>query len=224
MKNATEHAKHLKELLDQLRGQVSPPEPDELEPLHQMVHAFLVWEASRNQAEQAYARLMKETVDLNDLRITDPEEVVDLIGGKYSRADERAHRLHRALHAVYRREHAMDLSSLRSMPKREARAYLHELDGMTPFVAASICLLSLDAHAMPVDEQLHRRLQRDGVIHEKATLDEARAFLERNIRADEAVEAYYCLRAYVERPIKADLGEKAPQKKTTKKKTGRAGA
>lgn len=219
MKNAPEHAKRLSQLLSRLDQQVAPAEPDELDPLRQMIHAFLVWEASRNQADQAYARLMRETVDLNDLRVSDPHEVAEVIGKRYALAEERCYRLHRALHDVYRREHAVDLARLRDVTKRDARNYLDGLEGMVPFVSASVCLLSLNAHALPADEQLRERLARDGVVDEDAPLEEVQSFLEHNILADDALNAYHRLRAYVERPIKVDLGK--PPGRTEKKRPSR---
>lgn len=225
MKNATEHAKVLKKLLTKLKPQVTIPDEEPLIPIWGMVYAFLVWESSRNQADTAYNKLVDSMVDINDLRVTDPGELVEIIGDNYHLAEERCLRLTRTLHAVYNREHAVELVSAVGMSKRDARAYLDGLEAITPFVAGYVMLFGLGGHAVPIDDQLCERLRNDGVIHEDATLEEAQAFLEHQIRADDAVEAFYLLRAYVERPIKVSLGvrkkttKKSASKKTTKKKT-----
>jgi len=215
VKNAGEYAKSLSQLLRQLRKHASPRDEPQREPLDQLIYAFLVWEASHNQADQAYPRLFRECVDLNDLRVTDPDDLADIIGHKHSKAGERAHRLCRTLHAVYRREHAMDLAPLKDMAKRDARAYLEQLEGITPFVTASVLLHALGGHAIPVDPQLRDRLAADHVIDPDATVEDAQGFLENNIRSDDAIEAYYLLRAYVERPIKVNI--KPPAARTAKK-------
>jgi endonuclease III len=221
LKNAGD-AQRLKQLLKQLERQVSVPETPERGPVEALVYAFLVWESSRRQADQAFPRLMKAVVDLNDLRVSDPAEVTEILGSKYPLAEDRAYRLKQALNSIYVREHAVDLSGLRSRPKREARLYLEELDGMVPFVAASVCLFCLGSHAMPVDEQLHHRLQRDGVVTAEATLEQTQSFLENQVRAGEATAVFHQLRAYVERPIKAELdkADGSSSKKAASSKSG----
>jgi len=220
VKNATEYAKRLAALLKQVGKAVSAPdEVPEREPLFQLIHAFLAWETSRNQADQAYTRLMTTVVDVNELRVSDPMEVIDAIGPKYVRAEERAHRLCRALHGVYNREHVVDLSSLKDKNKRDAKDYLESLEGIVPFVVASVMLLSLDSHAIPVDEQLVDRLKRDEVVDPDATLEDVQSFLEHQIRADDGLEAFFGLRAYVERPIKVSLGPAKLPKSSGKPKT-----
>lgn len=221
MKNATEHAKLLRTLLRKVKPSVTVPETAPMDPLHAMIFGFLNWECSRNQAESAFARLMAAMVDINELRVSDPGELVDLIGADYNRAQERCLRMTQSLHAVYRHEHAVDLSSATDMSKRDARAFLEKLDGMVPFVAAYVVLFALNGHAIPLDQQLFERLKNDGVLDPDATKDEAQAFLEHQIRADGAIEAYYQLRAYVERPIRVDLGGKS-RSKTTKASTKKA--
>jgi endonuclease III len=231
VKNATDYAKRLTQLLRQLAKAAPDRQVFERDPIEQFIHSFLCWESSHNQADQALARLMREVVDYNDLRVTDPADLIKIIGDGYALAEERVHRLSRALHAVYKREHQMSLGRLVDMPKREAREYLDGLDGMVPFVSASVLLLSFEGHAVPVDDQLHQRLRRDDIVDAEATLAETQSFLESHIRAADGLESYILLRAYVERPIKVDLGAgpaaKAKSvtrttKKSTKKKTSKA--
>lgn len=217
MKNATEHAKQLTSLLSLLRKQVDLPDPFEMEPLSQLIFASLCADATTDQADGAYVGLLEKMVDLNELRVTDPEDLAALFGASYPLAESRAHHLNRVLHAVYQREHGMEMVAVKSMAKREARAYLEEMDGMTPFVWASVMLLSLGGHAMPVDGQLHRRLEEDGIVEEGSELADVQSFLEHHVRADAGQEAYHLLRAYVEQNI-AFAGAKS-KKKTTKKKT-----
>ncbi|QNN23804.1 hypothetical protein HED60_16515 [Planctomycetales bacterium ZRK34] len=226
MKHATDYAKRLSQMMRQLAKAAPDREVIERDPIERLIHAFLCWESSHNQADQALAKLMREIVDFNDLRVTDPADLVAIIGPGYALAEERMYRLSCVLHAIYKREHHVSLGRLADMPKREAREYLDGLDGMPPFVSASVLLLGFDGHAVPVDEQLHQRLQRDDIVDPEATLAETQSFLESHIRAADSIDAYVLLRAYVERPIKVDLpagpASKAKStKKTTKKKTAK---
>lgn len=219
MKNATAYAGTLKQLLNKIAPQVPRHEPPPRSPVEHMVYAFLTWECTQNQADQAYSRLMRHVVDLNDLRVSDPREIAAVIGDKYERALERAMRLKTSLTTIYKREHAMDLSALEPKAKKDVRAYLESLDGMVPFVAAYVALFAFSAHATPVDQHLMDRLRKDGVIDRKATLEETQAFLEHHIHFEDAVQAFFQLRAYVERPIKVQLrGARKPAGETSTSK------
>ena len=78
-------------------------------------------------------------------------------------------------------------------------------------------------HAVPVDENLLGRLERDGVVEEGSSIEEAQAFLEHQIKAAESEKAVSQLRDYAEsaggRVAKKTTTKKTTTKKTTKKKT-----
>lgn len=218
MKNATEYAKQLKKLMTHLRKVVEvPAEYDAMPAVDQMIHAFLTWETTRRQGDIAFNRILKGVIDFNDLRVTDPQQIVEMMGDRFSRAAERAYRLRLALQDIYLREHRVDLSHLASMAKRDARAYLDGLNGMVPFVSAAVLLLSLDGHAVPLDEQLYQRLQKDGIVHPDATFEEVLAFLEHQIRAEEGIEAYHLLRAYAEQAPETDMQAASSRRSTGRK-------
>lgn len=218
MKNATESAKKLKSLLAGIKpeptGETAPREP-----LEQLVYAFLLYDTTRRQADQAYPRLMKAVVDINDLRVSDPADIVLAIGERYSRAVERATAIKYALHSIYLKEHDCTLEHLKEQSKRDARQYLEQLDAISPFVVASVMLFGLGGHAVAVDEQLARYLKRDEIVDEQATLPEVQSFLEHHIKAAEGFKAHDKLRTYAE----ATGGAGESKKKTTsrtKKTTG----
>lgn len=196
MKNASEHAKTLRKLID--RHKPAKPPEDHADPLDQLIYSFLLWETTRKQADAAFNKLNKAIVDYNELRVSDPAEIVDAIGKRYSRAEERAIRLQAALNAIYVNEYAVTLAPLADKPKRQARQYLAELEGMTPFVSARVTLVSLGGHAMPVDEALAGRLKRDGAADAEATIEQTQAFLEKQVRSAEAKQVHAALLHYVE--------------------------
>jgi hypothetical protein len=212
------YANRLQKLLKKLKPMVDIPEAVDRSAVDHLIHAFMVWNSSLNQADEAYVSIMESVVDHNDLRVTDPLEIVEAIGTRYPLAEERAHRLKMALHGVYLAEYATELKSLAGMSKKDARQYLATLDGMVSFVAASVVLLSLGGHAIPVDDTLLERMKADGVVDPDASPEVAQAFLEHQVKASQSLETYYILRAYVERPIKSSL-PKLPASKV--KKTGK---
>ncbi len=196
MKNAVEHAKTLKKLLSELSQKVNPPSAANHSPLEHMVFAFLLCDSSYDQAELAYSKLLKHCVDLNDLRVSDVEEIVQVIGPRYRKAEERARRLKTALHAVYAKAHTMDMSYLDKQGKREVRTYLEGLPGVWPFVASYVALFGCGSHAIPLDEQLFQRMKSEGVVEPDATWPEAQSFLDHHIHAEEAAAAFHRLHAY----------------------------
>ena len=69
-------------------------------PVAVLVMSFLMWQATSVKAAAAFDRLSDATVDFNDLRVTLPHEIVDLIGPRYPMALERAERLRTVLRDV----------------------------------------------------------------------------------------------------------------------------
>lgn len=218
MKNATASAKQLKTLLNSIAAEPSG-EDTPSEPLEQLVYAFLLYDTTRKQADQAYPRLMRAMVDINDLRVSDPSDIVAAIGDRYSRALERATNLKTALHSIYLQEHACSLEGLKEKSKRDARQYLEGLEGINPFVVGSVMLLGLGGHAVAVDEQLVRYLKRDEVVDDDATMQEVQAFLEYQIKAAQGLEVHDKLRTYAEATGGGAGGSASSTKKKTTKRT-----
>ncbi|MEZ6318937.1 MAG: hypothetical protein R3B49_09325 [Phycisphaerales bacterium] len=141
-------------------------------PLHELVYSFMLWEASHELAGGAVSGLLEAFVDYNELRICYPEEMVPALGAKYPRAEERCARLHAALHDIFVRENGVSLARLRDQGKRDARAFLGALEGVPGFVAARVAVVSLGAHAFPVDDRISAILLGAGVGEEDTSNDE----------------------------------------------------
>lgn len=201
---------------------------DELEaseprdPISELVISFLEWDATTKQADAAYKRLMADLVDHNDLRISQPHEVIAAIGLRYPKAEERVMRMMETLQEVFVREHGMTLERLKEATKKQARAYLDSLPGITPYVSAKVTLFCFSGHAIPVDGPLTELLQKEGVVDEGATPGQVESLLERAVKAGVARSAYAALRAWSDDPglYKASATPKrksASRPKTTKR-------
>lgn len=211
-------AKKLLALLKRIKpAQAEPPADPALEgcgegcdrPLWQLVFSFLAWESTLTRAVQAGKRLHASVVDYNEMRVCLPNELVTIIGDRYPRALERVARLRSTLNELYKREHAVTLTPVAGMGKREARAYLESLEGMTPFVAARLMLLSFGGHAFPLDERLRQALLENGALPADLSIADAGGWLERQFRAGEALEPYLLLEQWMnDRPL-----PKAPARK-----------
>ncbi|MBX3363801.1 MAG: hypothetical protein KF866_03465 [Phycisphaeraceae bacterium] len=229
--SAADPGRKLKALLKKLKAAHGEPVP---QPVHLfadceallglLVQSFLVWEASTAQAGSAIKRIVSQVVDCNELRVCVPEELVRLLGPRYPKGEERAERLLASLQDVYTREHEIALGSLGSMPKRDAMHYLMSLRGMAPFVASRVGLLGLGVHAVPIDDRLCAYLMAEGVAIADQTPAGLAGWLERQLRAGEAVEAYLlieegCDKAPAAKPrAERTKKAKAPSKKQASRK------
>lgn len=195
MKNATQYVKPLNALLKRIHRKERPATPDP-DPIVNLVMAFLEWDASHRSAESAYSRLMGALVDHNDLRVSRPHEIAAILGERYPRVQERSARLHDVLQAIFEREHAVSLAGLEKKAKKDIYKYLLSLPGMVPYVAARVFLLSFAGHAIPVDNVLVQCLKEAETVDPEATADEIAGFLEKHVKAEEAVNVHYDLRRW----------------------------
>lgn len=188
----------------------SPIDPG-ADPIDELVWSMLLWDAPRSKAERAYRRVVGGVVDVNELRVCMPEEVVSLLGRGYPNVGERAERLLGTLHEVYQREHAVTLAPLRGANKRDARKYLESLNAAPQFASARVLLLGLGAHAVPLDARMFAGLREANAIEAEA--DEARAvsLLERAVKATDAVAVHVSMLEWVEGG--ASARPKAPPRK-----------
>jgi endonuclease III len=194
----------LKKVKSAYKGEDPPPR----DPVAQLVVSFLQWNATRKQAEDAFTALMDQMIDVNDLRVSHPHELVAIIGEDYPDAGARVIRLREALHEVYVREHDIQMNSIAGKGKKEQRAYLDTLPGITPYIAAEVTLLSFGGHAMPVDEKLAALLIGEGCLDEDTEPAEAESHLARQVKAGDALEAHLALQSWADRrklPAAADL-------------------
>jgi uncharacterized membrane protein YhfC len=100
---------------------------------------------------------------------------------------------------IYKREHKVSLERLRNAPKKDAKAYIEGLAGITPFVAARTLLLGLSIHAVPVDQATVDVLVEAEVLSDAAEPVEVAALLSRNVLAEDALEAHAALRKATDR-------------------------
>jgi len=179
-------------------GAQEAPEPP-ADPIDEFVWSFLLWEATPTKATHALRRIRAETVDFNEFRVSLPGEIRAMLGERYPLVDVRAVRLRAALDDIYRREHAVSLTRLTAMPKRESRAYLDSIEATPPYVAARVQLMALGGHAVPLDQRTLGLLVEAGLFGDTApTLEAATATLSRAIKAEDAAEAHLLLTAWAE--------------------------
>lgn len=211
MKNAGKHAEELKALCKKLVKE--RPERPEMDPLVAIVRGALSIDADDMLVDEAMEKINAEFVDLNELRVATELEVVDLLGEAHPRIDEKATIIRSTMHGIFDREQTLKFDRIRELKKAEIRQFFRDLETMPPFVEAYIALHAFDIAAFPIDESTLDYLVDADVIEEETALDDAQAFLENHIKADDMFGAYLAIRA------KALTHErKKPRKEATKKK------
>lgn len=222
-KQDTSQGKKLAALLKRLDSSYKPEDPPPRDPTLQLVAAFLQWEGTRKQAEEAVGRLMSEMVDVNDLRVSFDQEILALLGDDYPLAEQRVARMREALNEIYVREHATEMRSIAEKGKKEQRAYLDSLPGMVPYVAAEVTLLAFGGHAMPVDQKLIERLAEEEIIDADAQDPQyVENVLLRLVRAEEALHTHLLLQAWADERFtrRRAAAKRAPRKKSTTRSGG----
>ncbi len=227
-------ARRLAALLKRLRSSLSPgerdaalgaPEDHAEAILHELVFSVLLWETTTAHARAAHKRLRESFVDYNELRVSAPEDIVQAIGERYPLGVERAIRLRAILSDVFSRRHALSLTHLNELPKRDARTFLESLDGCPHFAAARVFLLRLGGHAVPVDVRLRDLLAAERIVEADATPEAASGRLERTIRADDSQEVCMILQAWSDQPPPPkEKPRKAPGARPRKKAATRRSA
>ncbi len=221
MKNSDPSAK-LGKLLDRLAAREpaesgaawTEPILDPEQPLlNEFLRSFLIWEAGVPAARAAAARLARHVVDFNDLRVCLPDDLRSLSGDDTPVGSERAQRLRASLADLVRRTHSVSLEHLATMAKREALSYVASLEGVPPFVAARVVLVSLGVHAMPMDRRTVACLIEAGAMHEDATPEDAAEQIQRRVKAGELLGAYLGLQGWADEHAQTDAPAKRARSK-----------
>ena len=220
MKNSTEYAKKFKKWCKKLPA--CSAEVHEEGAIEELVYSQLLWNATVRQANAAFRKLKKSTIDLNDLRMNMPHETIGMIGVTYPQVEERARRLRAILRGIYLREHDVNFNSLVDAGKIEIREYIQSLEGMTHFVSGRVLSLCFNVSVFPVDDHTHQAMICEGLLHEDVTLDETAVWLSRQVNAKDVRMVHGSLHSWVEKqPVRKAPAKQKTVKNVTKKKVSK---
>ena len=201
-------------------AEVEHPEADD--PIAVLVLSFLMWESTTRKALTAYGRIRSSIVDFNDLRVSMPYEMEQIIGVRYPRSLERSQRLRAVLRDIYGREHSVALGRLSELGKREIKSYMESLEGIVPYVSARVMLLSFDTHAVPVDEQLRIRLIDAAAADPSADVADLGSWLTRRVKSGDGIRSHLSLQDWMEKAPAPTRSKTTKTTKTTKKTSRRS--
>jgi len=216
MRNSTEYARKVRKLYITLKR--DSPKVESVtydEPVDAVVYATLSEKMTEAAERSASRRFADHFVDLNDLRVSRAEEVVEVLGADTPAARDIAGTLSRVLSAIFDQYNSVSLQALKKIGKRPAKQTLEKLDGISHFVVNYCMLTSLQGHAIPLTQKMIEYLRSNRLVGPQADEQEIEGFLTRQISAKDAYEFYALLRA------ESELSKLQPRRKSARKsKTG----
>jgi endonuclease III len=222
MKNSKEYSPKIEKLFKSLKKEAAEVKPVSYdEPIDAIVYAFVSAFTTEANVGKILKRIAGHFVDINDLRVSRPEEIAEVFGDMSEAAIASAQSMTMVLNAIYEKYDKVSLGGLTEEGKRQARKDLEEIAGMTPFAVAYTFLTALGGHAIPLTERMVAYLRENDLAHPDATLQEIESFLERQVSAADAYTFYAVLRSQAEGGVKPAV--KANSKPAAKKAAKPAG-
>lgn len=222
MKNSKDYSRKVMKLY----GSLKKKRPDVQraayeEPVNALVYAIMSEHIPADKATSAMKRFDDYFVDLNDLRVSRTDDIVEMISIDTPAMHEVAARLTGALRQIFDEHHQVSLESLKRMGKRPARTALEKIDGVSKFAVDYCMLTALDGHTIPLTSEMLDYLRDNELAHPNATEQEIGGFLAKQISAKNGYEFYDLLRSesesHAKKATKTGKKTKTQTKKETKK-------
>jgi endonuclease III len=218
MKNSQHYASKIQKLFRAMRREYGKVKKSTFEEPVDAVILAILSEKMADSAAQSYARkLAGHFVDSNDLRVSRPDEIIEVLGKDNSEIKDIASTLTKALYSIFNRYDIVSLHELTQMGKRSARQTLTKLDCLSPFVCDYVMLTALQGHAVPLTEKMIEYLREENLIHPDADEADIQGFLTRQIPASKAYEFYELLRHESEKGAVRAKSKAATKSKKTRK-------
>lgn len=195
MKNSKEYSRKVQKLYRSLKrkyGRVQDVTYDE--PVEALVCAIVSENITEKAARSAMRRFADYFIDLNDLRVSRPDEIVEVLGSDTPVTRDIALALSRALSAVFDKYNTVSLKAMKRIGKRPAKQALEKMNGVSPFVLNYCMVTSLEGHAIPLTRKMMDYLRSEELVHPGADEEEIEGFLARQISAESGYEFYALLR------------------------------
>ncbi len=213
MKNSKEYSKKIQRLYRSLSRKY--PKVQKVihdEPADAIVYAIINAELSEKITATAIKKFAGYFVDLNDLRVSRTEEIVEILGADTSVTRTIASTITTVLRAVFNEYHKVSLEALKRTGKRPARQILEKLEGTSRFVVDYCMLTSLQAHAIPLTEGIIEYLKSKELVYPDADEQQIGGFLAKQISANKGYDFYALLR----RESEARRSKKKKKRKSKK--------
>jgi hypothetical protein len=214
MKNSQHYASSVQRLFRLMRreyGKVQKVTFDE--PVDALINAILSENMTGSAAQSSARKLAGYFVDWNELRVSRPDEILDVLGKDNTEVGTTVSTLTQALYSVFNKYDIVSLKALAQMGKRSARQTLSKLESVSPFVCDYVMLTALHGHAVPLTEKMIEYLKEEDLVHPDSDQADIEGFLTRQISASKAYEFYSLLRHESEKGAVRAKSKAAPKGK-----------
>jgi hypothetical protein len=150
-------------------------------------------------------------VDLNDMRVSRPEEMVEILGEDTHITRQTTNTLTSTLMAIFNEYHMVSLQALKKIGKRPAKKALEKLDGITRFAVDYCMLMALQGHAIPLTGRMIEYLKSHELVDSEVDEQQIEGFLTRQISAKNGYEFYTFLRR------ESETSDTKKKKRTTRR-------
>lgn len=183
----------VRELLERLEVAYGRPRfISRFDPMEELVSCILSQHTTDAKSFPAFTRLRETFATWQEVVDAGPEGVAPVIRAA-GLANQKAKNIVGSLVAIREKTGDYSLESLRSMPMRDARAWLEELPGVGPKTSSIVLCFSFGMGAIPVDTHVFRVSWRLGLIQERIGENKAHDALLKLVPADLAFRFHTAL-------------------------------
>ena len=198
---AADKQKILKKLTTEMKKHVkaSPPKQSR-SVLETLIYAVCLENATYQEADAAYTRMLEAFFDLNEIRVSSVTEIEQSLGD-LSGADWKALRIRETLQHVFEKHYAFDLEILKRKTQDAANKELDQIPYLTPFIRDYTSQQALGAHVVPVDGLMSQLLKWLVLVEPEATESQAGDSIKSGIKKSDAPQLCFLLKLVSTDPI-----------------------
>ncbi|MBS1823694.1 MAG: endonuclease [Acidobacteria bacterium] len=131
--------------------------------LEAVVYAICHENATKSQADRAFARFKSDFFDWNEVRVSSIDEIRAVFKGMQDE-EERAAKLRRFLRQLFDKTYGFNLDALAKKPLKDSIKTLQEYEAFqSDYLVAEVSRLGLGGHAIGLDRAALRLLERLGL-------------------------------------------------------------
>ena len=195
MKNSKDYSRKIQKLNSSLsRKYPKAQKVTHDDPTDAIVYGIICSRLDEKTTESAIKKFSDYFIDLNDLRVSRIEEIVEMLGADTPATREVASTITTVLRSIFNEYHKVSLEGLKKTGKRPARQILEKIEGTNRFIVDYCMLTSLQGHAVPLTEKMIAYLKNKGLVYPDANEQEIGGFLAKQIPAKKGYEFYALLR------------------------------
>ena len=208
MKNSKEYSKKISVLYQSMkRKSTKLPELESKTIVDSLIYGIISEKLTEKDTETALKKFSDYFVDWNDLRVSRPEEIAEMLGCDNPENRQIALTLTTVLNRIYNENNQVSLEGIHKLGKRPARQKLEKMEELSRYTIDYCMLTAMDSHAIPITEIMVEYLQKNDYVDSKADAETIEGFLAKQISAKNGFEFYKLLRheseTHIPKPSKA---------------------